>query len=170
MKTRLTLAAMPALVLATQVHAQAVERFKSPPTAAGPAIILQGAKVKAGSDLLYLSGQLASPIDPAKPMGPSMIMADFGDSKTQTVSALTKIKGILAAHGYAMSDIFKMTLFIAPDPKLGKMDFAGVNEGFKQFFGNADNPATVARSAFQVAGLAGPNFLVEIEVIAAKAP
>ena len=151
-----------------QAGAQAIERYKN----AGPApsLILQGAKVKAGSDILWLSGQLASPIDPTKPMSPAMTMADFGDSKTQTVSTLTKIKGILASKGYAMSDIFKMTLFIAADPKLGKMDFAGVNEGFKQFFGTADNPETVARSAIQVAALAGPNFLVEIEVIAAKAP
>ena len=166
MKIGFTLAAS-ALLFASQASAQ-VEKYKNPgPT---PAMILQGAKVKAGSDILWLSGQLASPIDPTKPMGPGTTMADFGDSKTQTISTLTKIKGILASHGYAMSDIFKMTLFIAADPKLGKMDFAGVNEGFKQFFGTTDNPETVARSAFQVAALAGPNFLVEIEVIAAKAP
>lgn len=48
------------------------------------------------------------------------------------------------------------------------MDFAGMNDGFKQFFGTADNPATVARSTVQVAALAGPAFLVEIEATAAK--
>ena len=165
MKTGLTFAAtLPVLLLASRAEAQAVERFKSPT----PAMILQGAKVKAGSDILYLSGQLASPTDPAKPMGPGLTMADLGDTKTQTVSTLTKIKGLLAAHGYAMSDVFKMTVFVAADPKLGKMDFAGMNEGFKQFFGTAENPETVARSAFQVAALAGPAYLVEIEVIAAK--
>ena len=144
-----------------------VTRIKTP--GATPALILAGVKVPAGSEMLYLSGQLASPMDPSKPPA-GLTMADYGDSKTQTVSALTKIKGLLAQQGYAMADVIKMTLFIAADPKLGKMDFAGVNEGFKQFFGTAENPNTVARSAVQVAALAGPNYLVEIEVTAAKAP
>ncbi|WP_174291191.1 RidA family protein [Sphingomonas bacterium] len=171
MKTGFTmLASAAALLPAAQAQAQAFERYSSPATPAGPALILQGAKVKAGSDILYLSGQLASPIDPSKPMRPGMTMADYGDTKTQTISTLNKIKTILASKGYAMSDIFKMTLFVAADPKLGKMDFAGVNEGFKQFFGTAENPNTVARSAIQVAALAGPNFLIEIEAIAAKTP
>ncbi|MCB8829672.1 hypothetical protein LJD47_32150, partial [Escherichia coli] len=70
--------------------------------------------------------------------------ADFGDTKTQTVSVLGKIKAILAEHGYTMADLIKLTVFVAGDPKLGnKMDFAGMNDGFKQFFGTADNPATV---------------------------
>ncbi len=57
------------------------------------------------------------------------------------------------------------------DPKLGgKMDFAGFNAGYKEFFGTAENPNLVARSTVQVAGLAGPNFLIEIEAIAAKVP
>ena len=43
-----------------------------------------------------------------------------------------------------------------------------MNDGFKQFFGTAENPTTVARSTIQVTALAGPNFLVEIEATAAK--
>lgn len=135
-----------------------------------PGRILSGVAVGPKSDMLFLSGQLASPIDPAKPMTPAtMTTADYGDTKTQTVSTLNKIKGLLAAHGYAMADIVKMTVFVAGDPaKGGKMDFDGLNAGFGQFFGTPDNPTTVARSAFQVAALAAPAFLVEIEVVAAK--
>lgn len=138
-----------------------------------PGRILSGASVGAKSDMLFLSGQLASPIDISKPMTPatmaSLTMADFGDTKTQTISTLTKIKGLLASHGYAMGDIIKMTVFVAGDPaKGGKMDFDGMNAGFAQFFNTPENPTTVARSALQVAALAGPAFLVEIEVIAAK--
>ena len=62
------------------------------------------------------------------------------------------------------------TLFVAADPRTGAMDFAGVNEGFRTFFGTAENPETVARSTFQVAGLVGPHYLIEIEAVAAKAP
>ena len=165
---KLALTTIAAAMLATApANAADITRMKNAGPA--PAMILTGVKIPAGSELVYLSGQLPSPIDPSKPAA-SLTMADYGDSKTQTISTLNKIKTLLASQGYAMSDIVKMTLFIAADPKLGKMDFAGVNEGFKMFFGTAENPNTVARSAIQVAALAGPNFLIEIEAIAAKAP
>lgn len=144
-----------------------IERINTTP----PAMILQGAKVKAGTELFFLSGQLASPVDPSKQL--SMATAtvdDFGDTKAQTVSTLNKIKTLLESNGYAMTDLVKLTLFVAADPKTGKMDFAGVNDGFKQFFGTAENPTTVARSTFQVAALVSPAFLIEIEAIAAKKP
>lgn len=135
-----------------------------------PGLILQGVTVKPGATMLYLSGQLAAPKNPDSKTPPAQLtIDDYGDTKTQTVSILNKIKTILAARGYAMGDIIKMTVFVAGDPKLGgKMDFAGMNDGFKQFFGTAENPNTVARSTVQVAALAGPAYLVEIEVTAAR--
>ena len=135
-----------------------------------PGLILQAVTVPTGAKMLYLSGQLASPIDPGKKVAPAdLTIADFGDTKTQTISVFTKIKAILAAQGFAMSDIIKLTVFVAGDPKLGgRMDFAGMNDAFKMFFATADNPNTVARSTVQVAALAGPAFLVEIEATAAK--
>ncbi len=149
-----------ALLTAAPATAQVV-KYPNP----GFGLILQGAEVKAGTDLFFLSGQLASPIDPKKPV---TAFEDLGDTKTQTISTLTKIKAILESKGYTMADLVKLTLFVAADPKTGKMDFAGANEGFKQFFNTTDNPTTVARSAFQVAALAGPYYLIEIEAIAAK--
>lgn len=151
------------LMLATPASAQ-VTKFRSNPKS----LILDGAKVSAGSDLLYLSGQLAAPLVPGKPLSAASTIEDYGDTKTQAISALNKIKALLEAQGYKMSDLIKLTLFIAPDPKLGKLDFAGANAGFKQFFDTPENPTTVARSAFQVAALAAPQFLIEIEAIAAK--
>jgi enamine deaminase RidA (YjgF/YER057c/UK114 family) len=50
----------------------------------------------------------------------------------------------------------------------GKMDFAGFNAGFAEFFNNAENPTTTTRTTMQVTALAGPQFLVELTVIAAK--
>lgn len=151
-----------ALLSAAPAMAQVVKY----PNASFP-VILEGAEVKAGTDLFFLSGQLASPIDPKKG-GEVKSFDDLGDTKTQTISALTKIKALLESKGYTLSDLVKMTLFIAPDPKLGKLDFAGANAGFKLFFNTPENPTTVARSAFQVAALAGPYYLIEIEGIAAK--
>jgi len=160
--SKLALAALAALLPLT-AHAQ-VTRIKSNPQA----LILDGAKVAAGTDLFYLSGQLASPLDPKKPMSEIKSIDDYGDTKTQTISTLNRIKSILEAQGMTMSDLIKLTLFVAADPKLGKLDFAGANEGFKQFFGTAENPNTVARSTFQVAALVSPYYLIEIEGIAAK--
>ncbi|WP_375428575.1 Rid family hydrolase [uncultured Sphingomonas sp.] len=151
----------------TAAGPEAVTRHANTP----PGMILQGVTVRPGATTLYLSGQLAAPLDPAAPPKPpaQMTIADFGDTKTQTVSVLGKIKTILAARGYAMADVIKLTVFVAGDPKLGgRMDFAGMNDGFKQFFGTADNPSTVARSTVQVAALVSPAFLVEIEATAAK--
>ncbi len=93
----------------------------------------------------------------------------FGDTQTQTVAALTSIKGTLARLGLTMGDVIKMTVFLVGDPaKDNKMDFAGMMAGYKQFFGTADQPNLPTRSAVQVAALAAPGALVEIEVIAAK--
>jgi len=152
-----------ALLCANPAMAQ-VTKYQSNPKSP----ILDGAEVKAGTDLFFLSGQLASPIDPNKTFADVKSFDDMGDTKTQTIGALTKIKALLESKGYTMADLVKLTLFIAPDPKLGKLDFAGANEGFLQFFRTKDNPTTVARSAFQVAALAGPYFLIEVEGIAAK--
>lgn len=163
MKT-LMLGAMGAALLAAPATAQIVRHGGG-----GNAVILEGVTVPAGAETLVLSGQLASPIDPSK--RPDSVES-FGDTKTQTISTLNKIKEVLAKHGYAMSDVIKMTVFVTADPKRpdGKMDFAGMNEGYRQFFGTAENPNVVARSTVQVAGLAGPYYLVEIEVTAAKMP
>ena len=161
----LAVAAAAALAMASGAQAQ-VTRIKSNPQA----LILDAAKVSAGSDVLYISGQLPSPVNPAMKMADVKSIEDMGDTKAQTISVLGKIKAILAAQGFAMSDLVKLSLFVVADPRTGKMDFAGANEGFKTFFGTAENPTTVARSTFQVAALVGPHFLIEIEAIAAKAP
>lgn len=152
-----------AALCGTSAIAAPIVRHTNPP----PAIILGGVTIPPGAETVLLSGQLASPIDPAK----TATIDDFGDTKTQTISTFNKIKAALAKIGYSMSDIVKLTVFVAGDPKLGgKMDFAGFNAGYKEFFGTVENPNLVARSTVQVAALAEPNFLIEIEAIAAKAP
>ncbi len=122
--------------------------------------------VKAGTDLYFLSGALAPVIDKDAPKGST---AMYGDTATQTTGALTAIKGTLARLGLGMGDVIKMTVFLAGDPaKDGKMDFPGMMAGYTKFFGTPDQPNKPARSAVQVAALAAPGALVEIEVIAAK--
>lgn len=158
-----------ALIAATGAPAFAkpapIDRVNSPGPDGKPGFILKGVIVPAGYETFYLSGQLADPIDPAK----KETVDDFGDTKTQTVSVLTKIKALLESKGYTIGDVVKMQAFLASDPKLGKIDFMGFNAGFKEFFGSESNPNTVSRSTFQVANLVAPQFLVELEVTAVKA-
>lgn len=134
------------------------------------ALILEAARVNAGADTIYVSGQLPSPLDPAMPMSEATTVELMGDTRQQTISTLAKIEDVLATQGFTMADVVKLTLFVVADPRTGEMDFAGVNAGFREFFGTEENPNTVARSTFEVAGLVGPQFLIEIEAIAARAP
>jgi enamine deaminase RidA (YjgF/YER057c/UK114 family) len=118
-------------------------------------------------DTLYLSGQLASPVTPAD--AAKGTPAVYGDTKTQALSALNKIQGLLQAQSLDMKDVVKMTVFLAGDPaKDNKLDFAGLQAAYTQFFGTKDQPNKPARSAMQVAALAAPWALIEIEVIAVK--
>jgi enamine deaminase RidA (YjgF/YER057c/UK114 family) len=118
-------------------------------------------------DTLYLSGQLASPVTPVNEAKGQP--AVYGDTKTQALSALNKIQALLREQGLDMKDVVKMTVFLAGDPSLGnKLDFAGLQAAYLQFFGTKEQPNKPARSAMQVAALATPWALVEIEVIAVK--
>jgi enamine deaminase RidA (YjgF/YER057c/UK114 family) len=144
--------------------ADKVERLPLPDGNEFP--ISSAVTVKAGVDTYFLSGALP-PITNKDALKGSV--AAYGDTETQTVGALNAIKGTLTRLGLTMSDVVKMTIFLVGDPgKDNKMDFAGMMAGYKQFFATADQPNKPARSAFQVAALAAPGALVEIEVIAAK--
>ena len=117
-------------------------------------------------DTYYLSGQLASPVTLAD--ASKGTAADYGDTKTQAASVFAKIQSALKEQGLDMKDVVKMTVFLGPDPKTGKLDFPGMQSEYVKFFGTKDQPNKPARSAFQVAALAAPWALLEIEVIAVK--
>ena len=62
-------------------------------------------------------------------------------------------------------------VYLAGDPANGGgMDYAGMNEGYRQFFGTSENPNLAARATVQVVALAEPAFLVEIEATAVRMP
>jgi len=118
-------------------------------------------------DTLYLSGQLASPVTPADPTKGTA--AVYGDTEVQSMSALTKIQTALKNEGLGMGDVVMMHVFLVGDPaKDGKLDFPGMMAAYTRFFGTKEQPNKPARSAMQVAALAAPWALVEIEVIAVK--
>ena len=143
-----------------------VVRLKRNPAA----IILEAARVNAGADTVYVSGQLPSPLDPAMAMTAVDSWEDLGDTQAQTMSVLGKIQEILATQGFTMADVVKINVFLTADPRTGTMDFAGMNAAFRAYFGTAEQPETTARSTFQVAGLVGPHYLIEIDATAARSP
>jgi enamine deaminase RidA (YjgF/YER057c/UK114 family) len=118
-------------------------------------------------DTYYLSGQLADPVTPADPVKKTPAVYAT-DTKTQAASVFAKIQKALQDQGLDMKDVVKMTVFLGPDPTTGKLDFAGMQSEYVKFFGTKDQPNKPARSAFQVAALAAPWALLEIEVIAVK--
>ena len=82
---------------------------------------------------------------------------------------LGKLGAVLQANGYGFADVVNMKVYLVGDPALGgKMDFAGMNNAFKRVFGAAGEPNKPSRVTVQVAGLAAPGSLVEIELTAAK--
>ena len=117
-------------------------------------------------DTYYLSGQTATPVTPADPAKGTP--ADFGDMKTQAASVFAKIQKSLQEQGLDMKDVVKATVFMAVDPKVGKLEFAAMNGEFGKYFGTKDQPNKPARSAVQVAALVAPGALLEVEVIAVK--
>lgn len=122
--------------------------------------------VPEGYDTIYVSGHIAKVANPnAAKAGPEM----YGDTKTQTISVLQQIEDLLIAQNLSMADVVMVHVFLVGDPANGgKMDFAAMNVGFLQFFGSKQQPSKPARSTVQVAALAAPGALVEIEAIAVR--
>lgn len=115
--------------------------------------------------LLFVSGQTASPIaGQAASKEP-----DYGDTKAQTITIFHKIEDILKAQNLALKDVVSMRVYLVGVPgKGGAMDFAGFQEGYANFFGTASQKLKPARATVQVAALAHPWSLVEIEIVAAR--
>lgn len=128
--------------------------------------IARAVEVPPDATLVYLSGQVPSVVN--EQAVPNTIKA-FGDTQTQTRSVLSKIQTTLSDLGLTMADVVKMQVFLVGEPNPeNPMDFTGFMEGYKQFFGTEEQPNLPARSVMQVAGLANPGWLVEIEVVAVR--
>lgn len=155
-----TLLLLPSLGLA----ADGVIRHKLPDNSTFP--IAAAVEVPAGRTTVYLSGTVP-PVADADAAKDSI--AAYGDTRFQTISVLTAIERQLKSLGLTMGDVVKMQVFLVGDPAQGgKMDFGGFMQGYSQFYGTEAQPNLPVRSTMQVAALANPGFLVEIEVTAVR--
>ncbi len=151
------------LLGAASSQAQDVVRYPLP-TPGFP--ISLGVEVPAGKSLVYLSG--AVPLAPA-PGADGKIASLPADTQSQAVLTLQRVEQTLKGLRLTLGDVVFLRAYLVGDPATGgRLDFNGFNAAYKQFFGSAEQPALPARSVVQVAGLARPDFLVEIEVIAAR--
>ena len=153
------------LVLApTFACAQDVVRHKLPNNSTFP--IAAAVEVPAGATTVYLSGTVPPVADAA---APANTPAAYGNTQVQTVNVLKAIETQLKGLGLTMGDVVKMQVFLVGDPAMeGRMDFGGFMKGSSEFFGTAEQPKLPVRSTMQVAALANPGFLVEIEVTAVR--
>lgn len=149
-----------------QFAAGAAEPIVRTPLAASNFPIAAAVTVPAGSDLVFVSGATASVADPSAPAGS---IAAYGNTETQTVSVLKSLSATLERVGLKLSDVVQLRVFLVGDPdKGGKMDFTGLQAGYTQFYGTPAQANLPARTTVQVASLAGPGLLVEIDAVAAR--
>ncbi len=124
---------------------------KSIPRLSGaPAPVAPYSVATEANGFVFISGQVA--IDPTGGPTPS-------DIEGQTRLVLANIDRILGDLGMSSTDVVKTTIFLADIA-----DYGTVNEIYGAYF-SSEPPA---RSAVQVAALPKPEFVVEIEVIAAR--
>jgi enamine deaminase RidA (YjgF/YER057c/UK114 family) len=122
----------------------------NPPDVAAPASTYShGVEVKPNARWLHISGQIG-----VLPNG--KVAADF---KEQAEACWSNIANILKEAGMGMEDLVKITTFIR-----NPADIATLRTVRDRFIGDARPASTLV----VVAGLASPEWLVEIEAVAAK--
>lgn len=127
--------------------------FISPDTLLKNTAFSQVAITKGGGDTIYIGGQNAITKD--------LQIIGKGDIKLQTEYALQNIETALQAAGATVDNLFKLTIYIVQGQDVRK----GF-EGAQGFLKKLKHPPVI--SGIIVAGLANPDYLVEIEAVAFK--
>jgi len=129
--------------------------------------ISRAVEVTPDTTLIFHSGMVPGPVDASAKKGSREY---YGDTETQALSVFKRFEASFKELGVDFSDVIKMQVFMVGDPTMGhKMDFSGFMKAYTKYFGTKEQPNKPARSAFQIAGLAGgPNMLIEIEMVIAK--
>ncbi|CAN5468788.1 RidA family protein [soil metagenome] len=113
----------------------------------------QVAITKGNGRTIYIGGQNAITKD--------LEIIGKGDIAVQTDYVLKNIETALTACGATVDDLFKLTIYIVQGQDMRK----GF-EGAQRFMKKLRNPPVI--SGIVVAGLANPDYLVEIEAVAFK--
>jgi len=122
----------------------------NPPTLSTPTGYTHIVEVTTPGKTIYISGQIALDKD-------GKVVGD-GDMKAQAEQVFKNLEAALTAAGAKFTDVVKMNTFITDMDKA-----AAVREVRARYFGET----TPASTLVQVVKLARPEFMLEIEVIAA---
>ena len=113
----------------------------------------QVAITKGNGNTIYIGGQNAITKD--------LQIIGKGDITVQTEYVLKNVETALSASGATLDDLFKLSIYIVQGQDIRK----GF-EGAQGFLKKLKNPPVI--SGIVVAGLANPDYLVEIEAVAFK--
>lgn len=91
-------------------------------------------------------------------------------TEEQTVGLLNYLKKFLDKEGLTFGDVVMVRVYLGADTtKEGKMDFIGMQTGYKQFFGTPEQPNKPARTTVQVVlPAADAGALIEMDLVAVK--
>ena len=123
--------------------------FINPPHVHSPTGYSHTAVVPAGTELIFLSGQVGIKPDGSVPQ----------TLEEQSVEMFNNIKSLLLAHALDASSIVKITLFV-----VAGQDIRIVRTARAQFLGDHKPTST----AVFISQLVDPKLLVECEAVAAK--
>ncbi|MEV6323812.1 Rid family hydrolase [Nocardia sp. NPDC051787] len=161
------------------------------------ALYADGVTVPSGAAIYKTAGTGPKDLNPTAPEGTPERYIDAGllangklpsgvtITEAQAINALEQIRANLRSRGLKLSDVIAMRAFLAKPPGADKVDFAGWNRAYRQFFANTNldtgatllvplgtgtptqpiehNPTRPTRSTLEVS-LVVPGWLVEIEV------
>jgi enamine deaminase RidA (YjgF/YER057c/UK114 family) len=111
----------------------------------------QGIVIPAGARIVVVGGQNA--------VNAQGEIVGKGDVTAQTIQALDNLETVLAAAGASLKTLIRVGIFFRDDADL-RAGFAA----WMQRAGGLEHPPTV--TGIKVAGLAHPDFLIEIEATA----
>ncbi|MDQ6419428.1 RidA family protein [Paenibacillus sp. LHD-117] len=92
----------------------------------------------------------------------------YGNTEKQAEGILKNIEKQLKEQGLSLKDVIYLRVYVTPDAAMGgKFDYTGWFNAYAKFFNTKENPVKTARSTVGVAGLVNPDWLIEIEAVAA---
>jgi len=126
----------------------------NPETLHSNPVFTQAILVPSGARTLLIGGQNA--------VDRSFQVVGKGDVAAQSAQALNNLKAVLDAAGAGVEDLVKVTVVIDQHA-----DLRAAFGAWMSFWGTRSNPPTV--TVLRVAGLANPDYLIEIEAQAVLA-
>src|SRR5258708_22875708 len=84
--------------------------------------------------------------------------------KAQALATLGKLKENITTAGFSLQDVVFVPAYLVPGPD-GKVDYAGWNEAWAEYFNNPQNWNKPARTTVPVPLLGRPRRLIEVEFV-----